>query len=322
MRLRSRTELHSPLDTKMKIVAFTIIDKEYAIDIKNVIQVISLKEITPIPQAPDFVEGIIVWQGRVMPLISLHKRFGLERQGPMKLDRVIITTFYKHHVGIIVDQFTGVLNLGTANLEPSGELLKEANYLVGVGKIGKRLILLMDVEKLLSAEERSNIDKMMIESKDEPVEEKRAKNKLRVLGFRLNEENYCVEITEAVKVFAPGLVSRVPNAVPFIKGLTNLHGTIVPLIDIRPFLGLAGGEVTQSSKVIITELKDGWVGLVVDKIFEAREIEKDSIQPPLATLQGKPSELTLGQLQSDWGIMALLDLKKILGLEEIMQKGG
>jgi chemotaxis signal transduction protein len=80
---------------------------------------------------------------------------------------------------------------------------------------------------------------------------------------------------------------------------------------------LAGGELTQTSKVIITEMNDGWMGLVVDKIFEAREIEKDSIQPPLATLHGKLLDLTLGQVLSESGVMALLDLKKILGLEEL-----
>ena len=61
-----------PLITKMKIVAFTIIEKEYALEIKNVIRVIRMKEITPIPQTPDFIEGVILWHGKVMPLISLR----------------------------------------------------------------------------------------------------------------------------------------------------------------------------------------------------------------------------------------------------------
>ena len=311
-----------PLITKMKIVAFTIIEKEYALEIKNVIRVIRMKEITPIPQTPDFVEGVILWHGKVMPLISLHKKFSLEKQDPNKLNRIIITRLHKHHIGIIVDQLTDVLNLEAANLESPGALLKEANYLVGVAKIEKRLILLMDVEKLISPQERSIIDKIMIESENEPFQERVAKDILRVLAFSLNEEDYCIEITEAKKVFTPSIVTRVPNAAPFVKGVTNLHGTIIPLIDIRPLLGLAGGEVTPTSKVIVTEIKDGWVGIVVDKIFEAREIEKDSIQPPLATLQGKLLELTRGQVQSDSGITALLDLNKILGLEEFKHRGG
>ena len=162
----------------------------------------------------------------------------------------------------------------------------------------------------------------MIGSEEEQLKEQAAKDTLRLLAFSLNEENYCIDITEAKKVFTPGIVTRVPNTASFVKGVANLHGTIIPLIDIRPFLGLAGGEVTQASKMIVTEMEDGLVGIVVDKIFEAREIEKDSIQPPLATLQGKLLELTLGQVQSDSGIMALLDLKKILGLEEFKHKGG
>jgi len=314
--------IRDPVDTEMKIVAFTITEKEYALEIKNVSQVIRIKEITPIPQTPDFVEGVIIWHGKVMPLISLHKKFSLERQGSNELNRIIITGVHGYPIGIIVDQVTDVLNLEAANLEPPGALFGEANYLVGIGKIGKRLILLMDVEKLLSPEERSSINKIMIESEDKPFEEKVATDTLRVLAFSLNEENYCIEITEAKKVFTPGIVTRVPNAAPFVKGVTNLHGAIIPLIDIRPFLGLVGGEVTQTSKMIVTEMKDGLVGIVVDKIFEAREIEKDSVQPPLATLQGKMLQLTLGQVQSESGIMALLDLKKILGLEEFKHKGG
>ena len=306
----------------MKIVAFTIIEKEYALEIKNVSRVIRMKEITSIPQAPDFVEGVIIWHGKVMPLISLHKKFGLGEQGLNKLKRIIITKVHGHYIGIIVDQVTDVLNLEAANLEPPGALLGEATYLIGVGKIGKRLILLMDIEKLLSPQERSSIDKIIIESEDEQIEEKVAKDTLRVLAFSLNKENYCIETTEAKEVFTPGIVTHVPNAASFVKGVTNLHGAIIPLIDIRPFLGLAGGEVTQTSKVIISEIKDGLVGIVVDKILEARKIEKDSIQPPLGTLQGKMLELTLGQVRSESGIMAFLDLKKILELEEFNHKGG
>ena len=304
----------------MKIVTFTIIDKEYALEIKDVSGVIRMKEITPIPQAPDFVEGVIIWHGKVMPLISLHKKFNLEKQGLNKLNRIIITRVHRHPIGIIVDQVTDVLHLEAANLKPPDALFREANYLVGIGKIGKRLILLMDVGKLLSPQEQSSIDKIIIESADERLEEKGAKDTLRVLAFSLDEENYCIEIIEAKEVFTPGIVTRVPNAASFVKGVTNLHGAIIPLIDIRPFLGLAGGEVTQTSKVIVAEIKDGLVGIAVDKIFEAREIERDSIQPPLATLQGKMSELTLGQVQSESGITAFLDLKKILELEEFNYK--
>lgn len=304
----------------MKIIAFTVIDKEYALEIKKVNQVIRMKEITPIPQAPDFVEGVIIWHGKVVPLINLYKKLSLEKKGLNKLNRIIITRVHEHHLGVIVDQVTDILKLEATDLKPPGALLKEANYLLGIGKIGKRLILLMEVERLLSPHEESSIDKIIVESEEKQFEEKVAKDILRVLEFSLDKENYCIEITEAKNVFTPGLVTRVPNAASFIKGVTNLHGAIIPLIDIRPFLGLATGELTQTSKVIVAEIKDGLVGIVVDKIIEAREIARDSIQPPLSTLQGKMLELTLGQIQAEAGITVFLDLKKILKSEEFKYK--
>ena len=164
-------------------------------------------------------------------------------------------------------------------------------------------------------------DKIIIESDDTQYEEKATQDTLRVLAFALDKEVYCIEITEAKEVFTPRIVNRVPNAASFVKGVTNLHGIIIPLIDIRPFLGMMSGEVAQTSKVIVVEFRDGLVGIVVDKIFEAREITKDSVQPPLATLQGKLLEFTLGQIQLESGIMALLDLKMILELEKF-NKGG
>jgi len=263
----------------MKIIAFTIIDKEYALEIGGVNQVIRMKEITPIPQAPDFVEGVIIWHGKVVPLISLYKKFSLENKGLNKLNRIIITRVHAHHIGIIVDQVTDILKLEATNLKPPGALLREANYLLGIGKIGKRLILLMDVEKLLSPQEESSIDKIIFESEEKQFEEKVAKDILRVLEFSLDKENYCIEITEAKNVFTPGIVTRVPNAASFIKGITNLHGAIIALIDIRPFLGLPSGELIQTSKVIVAQIKDGLVGILVDKIVEAREIERDSDYP-------------------------------------------
>jgi purine-binding chemotaxis protein CheW len=84
----------------MKIIAFTVAEKEYALDIENVIRVIRMKEITSIPKTSDFVEGVILWHGNVMPLINLRKTFSLEKQGTNKLDRIIITRAHRHHVGI------------------------------------------------------------------------------------------------------------------------------------------------------------------------------------------------------------------------------
>ena len=168
-------------------------------------------------------------------------------------------------------------------------------------------------------------EKIIIEALDDiQLEEKALQDVIRVLAFSLDEENYCIEITQAKEVFSPGLITRVPNAPVFVKGVTNLHGAIIPLVDIRGFLGLALAEIKEGVKVITSEIRGSLVGVVVDRIFEAREIEKKLIQPPLATLKGKISEFTIGQIESERRITALLDLRKILESEGFSSsnKGG
>lgn len=167
-------------------------------------------------------------------------------------------------------------------------------------------------------------EKIIIEIDDFESGERQKKDTLRVLAFSLDKENYCIDITQAREVFTPGSVTRVPNTASFVKGVTNLHGDIIPLVDIRFFLGLAGSDVTHNAKAIVAEIEGGFVGVVVDKIFAAREIEKSSIQPPLATLKGRVLDFTIGQIENENGIIALLDLKKILGSEEFIStnKGG
>ena len=141
----------------MHLLCFTVSDKEYAVSIESVREVRRIKQITPIPKALDFIEGVVSLRGRVVPIISLSKKLGLPSDKSSSLNRVLITESNNHILGIAVDSVLGVTAIDKANIEPPDEVLKKAEYLIGVGKIAKRLILIIDIEKLLSGEEKSGI---------------------------------------------------------------------------------------------------------------------------------------------------------------------
>ena len=142
----------------MHLLSFTLADKEYAVNIDVVREVRRLKTVTPIPQALSFIEGVISLKGRVVPIISLRKKLGFpDISEKSKLNRVLITESNNHIFGLTVDAVVGVVTLDESNIEPPDEILKKAEYLTGVGKIAKRLILIVDIKKLLSGEEKSGI---------------------------------------------------------------------------------------------------------------------------------------------------------------------
>ncbi|MBF0494031.1 MAG: purine-binding chemotaxis protein CheW [Candidatus Omnitrophica bacterium] len=144
----------------MKLVVFTLCDKEYGVNISEVREVIRLRAITRIPEVSNFVEGVIALRGAVIPLVNLRAKLGMEKSGILKSSRIIITQVDSHDVGLIVDSVSDVISLDPANITPPDEMLKGARYLVGVAKKGERLIVIMDIGKLFSDDISSDIQKV------------------------------------------------------------------------------------------------------------------------------------------------------------------
>ena len=159
--------------------------------------------------------------------------------------------------------------------------------------------------------------KIIIETDDTEQVKEEAGNIVRVLSFSFGNENYCVYIKEAKEVLKFTQVTKVPNTPEFILGVINLRGEIIPLIDIRYFLGLEDSGRKQDARVLVTDVGGASVSILVDRIKGTLKIKEASIQPPLATLKGKVAEYTKGQIQLDKEILVFLDLEKILNCEEI-----
>jgi len=169
-----------------------------------------------------------------------------------------------------------------------------------------------------------NKKKVILEVDESEFEEQqKKKDTIRVLAFSLADENYCVDISQVKEVVRIAQVTKFPNVPEFVIGAMNLRGEILSLVDIRYFFGLEQTGKTQSTRVVVTDVIGSLVGIVVDKMKGTLQIEEEAIQPPLATLRGKTSEYTKGQIHFDENILALLDLEKILKCEEIerLRKG-
>ena len=141
----------------MKLVTFTVADKEYAAEVSLVREVIRMRPAIPVPESAPFVEGVIKLRGRIVPVINLRVKLGLERQAADRLNRIIITHVGESNIGIVVDKVFDVVNIPDSSIEAPDEILKEAAYLIGVAKAGSRVILLVDFVKLLSSEDHQSL---------------------------------------------------------------------------------------------------------------------------------------------------------------------
>lgn len=111
-------------------------------------------EVTRVPNAPEYVDGVINLRGKVIPIIDLRRRFGLERKEHDKNTRIVVVELNGKVVGFVVDAVQEVLRIHKSVTEPPPPIVAgiEAEYITAVGKLEDRLLILLDLEKVLSNE--------------------------------------------------------------------------------------------------------------------------------------------------------------------------
>jgi purine-binding chemotaxis protein CheW len=139
--------------TEIQLVVFDLASEHYGVDISDVREIIRMQDITPMPGVKAFVEGIINLREKVLPVLDLRKRFGLKVAEHTEESRIVVVDSSSGEVGVIVDAVTEVLRIPISSIEPNSSMVMHSNsdYLRGIAKLPDRLIILLDLNKLLSS---------------------------------------------------------------------------------------------------------------------------------------------------------------------------
>jgi purine-binding chemotaxis protein CheW len=143
----------------MQLVTFSLDQEEFGVDILKVQEIIRMMEITKVPKSPEFVEGVINLRGKVIPVIDLRSRFGLDSHAYDKDTRIMVIDINNVIVGFVVDAVSEVLRITADTVEPPPPVVAgiESDYISGVGKLKDRLLILLDLDRLLSGTERDEL---------------------------------------------------------------------------------------------------------------------------------------------------------------------
>lgn len=144
----------------IQLVSFLLGSEEYAVDIRHVQEIIRLQEITRVPEVPDFIEGVINLRGRVIPVLDLRKRFRLPLGEDRARMRIVVVEHAGRQIGLTVDGVREVLTLPLAAIEPPPPIVSSIGreFLKGIGKRKDRLLILLDLDRILTATERQRLD--------------------------------------------------------------------------------------------------------------------------------------------------------------------
>ncbi|MFA6449896.1 MAG: chemotaxis protein CheW [bacterium] len=143
----------------IQLVSFTLGDEEYGIEILKIREIVRIPPITRVPRSPAFIMGLINLRGKVIPVIDLHKRFGVEKNEITPSARIIVAELGPRTTGLLVDSVSLALKLDASQIEPPPQIVDggSSEYIKGVGKTDGRLIIILDVDKFLSDEEQTRL---------------------------------------------------------------------------------------------------------------------------------------------------------------------
>ncbi|PKK88801.1 MAG: chemotaxis protein CheW [Candidatus Wallbacteria bacterium HGW-Wallbacteria-1] len=146
-----------------KYLAFELSDEIYGIEILKVQELIGMMKVTRVPRVPHFIKGIINLRGKVIPVIDLRLKFGLPTLDISEKTCIIVVQITRENskiiIGLMVDEVSEVIDIKTEQIEiaPSFGSSVNTDFLLGIGKVNDKVIMLMEVDQVLSVDELSDV---------------------------------------------------------------------------------------------------------------------------------------------------------------------
>ena len=150
--------------TEQQLVVFGLGKEEFGIDISQVREIVRIQTITAIPQSLDFVEGIVNLRGQIVPIVDLSKRFrvGNVTAADESQRRIIVVSMGSQNIGILVDGVSEILRIPDDSIEPTPPIVASgvsSDFIRGVAKVENRLIIMLDLERIFTFEEKTALEK-------------------------------------------------------------------------------------------------------------------------------------------------------------------
>ena len=142
---------------------------------------------------------------------------------------------------------------------------------------------------------------------------------LQLVTFNIGEEEFGIDILKVQEIIRTMAITKVPNSPPHVEGVINLRGKVIPVIDLRSRFNMEYRPHDSQTRIIVLEIHGMIVGFVVDGVSEVLRIQSNTVEPPPAVVAGIESEYIKGVGKLDDRLLILLDLDKLVSMEELSQ---
>jgi purine-binding chemotaxis protein CheW len=324
----------SELDDTLELVSFAVEGQEYALPIDQVQEIVQAPEsVSHVPNAGSRVLGVIDLRGRLLPVVSMRRVFGLPTTPLEPKNRIVVVSLDGGVVGVVMDTVREVLRVPHQLVAPL------PNFVAGDGRKsevesvcrledGKRLVSVLSVNRMFdSPEVRSEIAEHRTDqgeeedmAADRAGDDGRGDEELFVV-FRLDEEEYAVDVDAVQEIIrVPEALIRVPKSFDFVEGLVNLRGTVLPVVDLRTRLGLDRGQRDERQRIVVLIIGGVRTGFIVDSVAEVARVGRQVLEPA-PELSAEQARLVsrVANLPEQKRMLLLVQVDQLLAAEQAKQ---
>lgn len=342
--------IHGPTTARARYLTFFIERELLGMPVSGVREVIQPEKMTGVPLVAQFISGIVNYRGTIVPVIDLGYRLFRKPRSFNGRQYVIVCEIshdgQRIDLGILIDDINAVMEIDedmSSPLPETGANIRP-EFVSSLVTADDRIITILDVAAVLDVGELSNLDlftpeeKLLIEAESKNAMsrgtgmEDYAGNQgtmpgdeeLSFLTFAMGDDTYGIPMSRVLEVVGLEEMLRIPHAMPYMKGIIDLRGSAVPVIDLRIRFDFEERAYTGNTAVVIVSIMEEQVGVIVDSVFDVVALPAASIKETLHYPLDCNQDFIGGIGQSEGGMIVLVDIDSILTGEEIglLPKGG
>lgn len=298
-------------DQRSEMVVFRIGEEEFAISIVFAKEIIRVPELTRVPHSPHYIAGLCTLRGELLPVIDSRRLFGLEDKGLNDSSRIVIIDFQGKRVGLTTDRVSEVIRAEASMVkEPPGTIKGVDDGVVqGVMLLneGKRLVMLLDVAKIVKAGIQNETDRARnILSQSVDAMDAKLVDEEQVIIFNVGHEEYALRIEQVKEIIRIPELTRIPNVPDYIEGVLSIRNQLLAVTHLGRLLGITHKNMNEANRVLLVTTGEITFGVIVDRVSQVMRVPKDAL---------KKGFIHLHQGQR---LVMLLDARKLITEEAVL----
>ena len=309
----------------LAFLGFTLAGQEYALPLEAVAEVMAVPvAILALPRTEEVLVGVFELRGAVLPAVSLRALLGLAERALQGNERVVVVRIGGYRLALVVDHISVILRAARNAVGPAPSLFNRGAGEARIDSVlrlpdGKGLVSILSPERILADERISQLLAEATDNKELTMAGPTSSAaRERFLVIHLGDERYGLPIAAIDEVVSlPATLTRLPRAPAYVKGVMNLRGNVIPVIDQRQRFSVAGAKAANAERVVVVTLGRLQAGFAVDAVSRILEIDTDDLMPaPELSDGGDRLFDRAARVEREGDVILLIDPKALLDRAE------